>query len=489
MKELVSRLAFSGWRYAVVAVAILLVGGYFYAGQGDNVGATLTVNPGDFTEQASVSGTVIAAKDVALGFAANGRIAGVYVRVGQHVGAGTILAETENGDLVATIAQKEAALASLLAGSRPEQVAVAEAGVANAAAGLVNAIRNAYTTADDAVRNRADAFFSNPRINPVLSFTVTNTVLKSAVERDRTLVEPALTEWATLLTKLTDDNASDTAAKVQSYMAQISTLLTDANAALNQAVPDQANTAATLATYSTSVATARTNMNTASTNLTTALSAVVDAQKSLALERAGATAANIAAATAEVQNARAMLTKTRVIAPFGGIVTRMDAKVGEIVSPSTSEISLQSDGLFQIETYVPEVSIARIAKGNPATTTLDAYGSSVAFPSVVVAVDPAETVKDGVPTYKTTLAFLRADPRIRSGMTANVAIQTGVLHDAIVIPSGAIGTSDGAQYVSVVRDGAVERRAVTLGPSPALGQAYILSGLSAGDTVLLAPLP
>lgn len=488
MKELISRLAFSGWRYVLVAVIVVAVGGYIYAGKGSDQGATFTVTSGDFTEQISISGTVTAARDVSLGFAANGRIAGVYARVGQHVGAGTVLAETENADLVATIAQKEAALASLMEGTRPEQIAVAEAAVANAALALMNAIQNAYTTSDDAVRNRADSFLTNPRINPELSFTVTNAVLKSTVERDRMLVEPALIEWASLLTRLTAENAAETAAKAQAYMAQIGTLLTDANAALNQAVPDQANTATNLATYSTSVATARTNMNTAATTLTTAVAALVDAQKSLTLERAGATPANIAAAAAEVQNARAMLAKTRVIAPFSGTVTRMDAKVGEIVSPNTSEISLQSDGLFQIETYVTEVAIARVAKGNPATTTLDAYGSSASFPSVVIAVDPAETVRDGVPTYKTMLAFLRTDARIRSGMTANVIIETGVLKDAIVIPSGAIGTRGSEKYVSVVVDDVAINRTVTLGRSPALGQAHVVSGLSAGDVLLLTPL-
>lgn len=484
-----TRLRFPGWRYVLIGAVVLAAGGYLYTGRDGDYGATLAVAAGDFSEQVSVSGTVIAARDVALGFAASGRISGVYARVGQHVGAGAVLAETENGDLVATIAQKEAALAELLSGTRPEKIAVAEASVASAASSLVTDIRNAFTTADDAVRNRADSFFMNPRINPELSFTVTNATLQTTVERDRAAVESTLVEWASLLDTLTTSNADSVAGKAQAYMAQVSTLLMDANAALNQAVPDQATTATMLSTYSTSVATARTNMNTASTNLTSALAALVDAQKSLALERAGATSANVAAAAAEVQNARAMLTKTRVIAPFGGVVTRMDAKVGQIVSPSTSEIAMQSDGLFQIETYVPEVAIARIAKGNPATTTLDAYGASVMFPSVVVAVDPAETVKDGVPTYKTTLAFLAADPRIRSGMTANVVMQTGLLRDAIVIPSGAVGTRDGAQYVSVLVDGKPVNRPVTVGRSPALGQAHILSGLSSGDVILLTLQP
>jgi multidrug efflux pump subunit AcrA (membrane-fusion protein) len=98
-------------------------------------------------------------------------------------------------------------------------------------------------------------------------------------------------------------------------------------------------------------------------------------------------------------------------------------------------------------------------------------------------------VKDGVPTYKTTLVFLKADPAIRSGMTANVTIVTDTLHNAIVIPAGAVGTKGSISYVSVVTHGASVSRTVVTGPTPSLGQAQILSGLSAGDVILLTPVP
>jgi multidrug efflux pump subunit AcrA (membrane-fusion protein) len=489
MKDIFKKVLFTGWRYVILIVLVVGVGGYVYLSQGKALGTTVTIVPGDFTEQVSVSGTVIAAQDVDLGFAANGRIAGTYVRVGQHVDAGTLLAQTENGDLVATVAQKKAILASLQAGTRPEQVAVAQANVTSAASALVNAIQNAYTTSDDAVHNRADAFFTNPRTNPKLSFAVANSALQMTVEHDRVIMEPTLLAWAQLVKKIDPTNAVDSALQAQGYLAQVVTLLADSNAVLNQAIPDQSVSVATLSGYNTSLATARANVNSATTALTNAFSALTDAQKSLELTKAGALPEDIAAATAEVENARANLAKTQVVAPFGGTVTHMDAKVGETVSPNTAEISMQSDGLFQIETYVPEVSIARVAKGNAATTTLDAYGSSVLFPSAVVLVDPAETVKDGVPTYKTTLTFLKYDARIRSGMTANVVIQTGLLHNAIVIPAGSIGTKAGALYVSVLEKGVVVNRTVTVGTSPALGQAHILSGITAGDTVLLTPVP
>src|SRR3989338_274214 len=490
MKAFLKKLAFPGWRYALAVLIVIAALGYFFFGRGGDQGATMVVTRGDFRQQVSVSGTVVAAKDADLGFAANGRIAGAYARVGQHVGAGAILAQIENGDLVAALAEAEADLAALKAGTRREEIAVASAAVASAEAALVDTVQDAYTVSDDAIHNKTDALFTNPRTaDPKLTFSVSNATLKAAVERDRADIELVLASWALLVSKLTDANAADSAKQSQIYLARITTLLANTNAAVNQGVSDATITAATLSSYGTTLATARADGDDAAGALTSDSAELDSALKNLALKQAGSTPETIAAQQATVENAKATLVKTRVVAPFSGIVTRMDAKVGEIVSPNTSLIAMQGDGLFQIETFIPEVSIARVAVRNRATTTLDAYGSAAPFAAEVIAVDPAETIKDGVPTYKTTLTFLARDPRIRSGMTANVDIETGVLHDAIVIPRGAVGTKNGTPYVSVLDQGNVVERSVMTGPSPALGQVEILSGLSRGDIILLSPAP
>lgn len=478
---------FPGWRYVFVALIIIAIGGYTFFGRGANEGATFVITPGNFREQVSVSGAVIAVRSADLGFAANGRIAGTYARVGERVAAGTILAQTENGDLVAAVAQKQAVLDSLLSGTRPEQIAIVAAAVASGKAKLVNAITAAYTASDDAVHNKTDTFFSNPRSDPKLTFSTSNANLKAAIEIARVAMESALLEWASLAKGLSSENVASASPRTQNYLNQVVAFLADGNAAINQGISDSTVSSATLTSYGTTLATARANVNNAAVDLTTAVSALTDAEKELALDEAGSTTPDINAARAEVENARAALGKTLVRAPFSGIVTRMDAKVGEIVSPTTSLISMQSDGVFQVETFVPEVVIARVKVGNPATTTLDAYGPSVAFPATVVSVNPAETVRDGVPTYRTTLAFLAADSRIRSGMTVNVLIETGVLHDAIVIPAGAVSTENGISFVSVVNGDSVTSRTITVGSSPALGQVEILSGLSKSDVILLAP--
>lgn len=495
------------WRMALMFGALLAAGGaYALARDGSAGGTSFVVSRGDFATAVSVSGTVTPAQDANLGFAASGRIKGTYAVVGEHVVAGTLLAAVENGDLAAALEKARQNLAELESGTRPEELAVTRAAVASdqsakadADQTITNAVRDAFTAADDAVRGKADQFITSPtNISITLSFYTPDESLTNRIKEERLMLETVLDNWNAAPASPTDLSAS--AQDARDRLLQVRAFLNDVATALNdpQSTTVQSRTAASSqpipASWKGDISAARTNMNGALATLTTALSGKTSAdaalardEKNLALQEAGSRSEDIAAAAADVENARAALAKSLVVAPFSGVVTRMDAKVGEIVSPGDSEIAMQSDGIFQIDAFVPEISIAGVAAGNTATTTLDAYGPAAPFPAKVISVDPAETVKDGVPTYKTTLAFFAEDSRIRSGMTADVVIQTGVLHDAIVVPKGAVGADGAGAFVSVLAGTKVERRAVMLGAAPALGQVQILSGLSAGEVVLLAP--
>jgi RND family efflux transporter MFP subunit len=477
----------SRWKIPLLALlALLALGSYLAFAQGRNAHAALTVHRADVGQQVRISGSVIPAKDANLGFAASGRIKGVYASVGQHVEAGAILAEVENGDEIAEVAKQRANLETLILGTRPEEIAAAETAVEGAQAALIEDIRSAYVAADDAVENRADVIFENPGSTPRLKFPH-YVGLKDTLEKERATLIDLLPEWQKALTTLTPGTAKDAAKTAEANLAYVRTFLDNANTAINQAIPDQTTTTTVLAGYASSVAIGRTNVANATTKLIADENALAAAEKELALKRAGSTEGDIAEGRATLANAQAALAKTRIVAPFRGTVTKMDAKAGEIVSPSTSEIAIQSDGVYEVEVYIPEVSIAGVAVGNPATTTLDAYGSETFFGARVIMVDPAETMKNGVPTYKTTLIFLDADSRIRSGMTADVVITTGTLEDAIVLPVGAVGHDASGAFVTVLLGKERERRSVTTGSTPSLGQVEITAGLSDGETVSLAP--
>jgi HlyD family secretion protein len=501
---------------ALAASAVVAVGAYAAFSDNGAKFEVLTVKADDFIQQVSVSGTVVPVQQVELGFTQSGRISRVNVKVGDHVPAGRVLAEIDGGDLYAQLLQKEAALdvqkaklLSLQQGTRPEELAVAEADVASdesalaqASAALADSLRDAYIKTDDAIRNKVYQFVSNPRTNPQINIVSSDTQAVIDIRSSIIETETALFAWAADNASL--DVSSDLAASVanaREYMNKATTLLYTVSRVLNSASLTNISQT-TLDSYITAVATGRTNVSTASAALTTAVTAQKNAaaalessRRTLALKKAGtvqadidAQAAQVKSAEADVASSRAMLAKTRITAPFAGVVTRVDAKIGKIVSPNTPEISIISASAFQIESYIPEVNIAYVKVGDTAVITLDAYGSEVPFHAKVVSIDPAETVRDGVATYRALLQFDAEDARIRSGMTANIVLTTAEKSGVVSIPQGLVTERNGKKYVKVLdEDGeTVIEHAVTTGAVSSLGNIEILSGLGEGDVLIVS---
>lgn len=512
MQKIITFLQTKAGIAAAVAVVLAGAGYYAFSDKGPQYD-TLVLSADEFTQQVSVSGTVVPAQEVDLGFTASGRISRVNVRVGDRVAAGRVLAEIDAGDLYAQLLQREAALdtqkaklAALQQGTRPEEIAVAEADVASdesalaqANAAVADAIRDAYVKTDDAIRNKVYQFVSNPRTNPKINLVSSNTQAVVDAESGIVAMEAELNAWAVDIESLpTTQDLTGHVTRAQNRLQKASQLLATVSTVLSS-TQLVGLTQTTLDSYISAIATARTNVSTASSALTSAVtaqrnatSALDSSRKTLALKKAGtvqadidAQAAQVKAAEADVANARAQLSKTVITAPFSGVITKVDAKAGKIVSPNTPEISMNSAAAFQIESYVPEVNIALVKVGDPAVITLDAYGEEVPFAAKVVSIDPAETIRDGVPTYRAILQFDENDERIRSGMTANIVITTAERSGVVSVPQGLVIERSGKKYVRILDGEAVVEREVTTGAVSSLGNIEVLTGLGAGDTVII----
>lgn len=475
---------------------------------------TETIQRGEFIQQVNASGKVTPSQEVELGFTQSGRITSVSARVGDRVGAGTVLARIDSTDLAANLLQRQAALesqearlASLKQGTRPEEIAVAESNVesarsslARANATVLDAVRTAYTTSDSVVRNDVYQLISNPRgTNPQLNVTTTNSQAAIDFLADATSADTLLTTWQADIDVTADADTNAIAQRAQTNLAKVSTLLSRASMVLNDAQPSQSVTATTISGYVTDISQARTAINTAISTLTSAVTSqrnaantLDSAERTLALKKAGtvqsdidAQQALVRAAEADVENIRSQIAKTALVAPFSGTVTTMDAKTGAIASPNVPLVSMISSGAYQIDSYIPEINIALVKVGDTATVTLDAYGEEVTFHATVVSIDPAETIRDGVPTYRAVLQFVETDERIRSGMTANMVITTEVRQGVLSVPQGVIIQRDGKKYVRIAEGEAAVEREVTTGALSSMGRIEVLSGLSEGDRIVL----
>ncbi len=487
--------------YGAAALALLAVAAIFFASRDAESYETVTVRPGAFVQRISSSGKVEPVSRVNLGFSTGGRVSGVYVAVGNRVSVGQVLAEVENGDARGALLEAQAKLRSLEIGTRPEEIAVSRAEVTSAESSLAQAIqstveaaRDAFVTAEDAVYQDTDQFVSNARSsNPSLTFTVSSGQVPIDFKNTRMQIGASLTSWASLVSGLTTSGDVYAAASAsQTYLAEVSRLLSLASTALTLSSESSTVSRTTLDGYASDVSAARGAIEDAAIALTTAVTAQKSAaakleiaRRTLALKEAGTNEPDIEAQAARVASARAQLEKTLIRSPFSGVITAVDAKVGAVSAANTPAISMISDGGFKIESYVPEINIASIAVGNPARITLDAYGEDTPFDAAVALIDPAETVRDGVSTYRVTLEFTKPDERIRAGMTANVVVTTGEKENVLSIPLGAVETRGNESYVRVLVDGAAVERRVTTGGTSYLGTLEIVSGLADGDTVIV----
>jgi multidrug resistance efflux pump len=95
------------------------------------------------------------------------------------------------------------------------------------------------------------------------------------------------------------------------------------------------------------------------------------------------TMAKIAQAEARVASVSAQIEERILRAPFNGVVSKIDATRGEIVTASTPVATVISDNAFQVTVQIPEIDIVNVVPGLSASITLDAYGPSVVFPAKV----------------------------------------------------------------------------------------------------------
>lgn len=498
---------------AIVSLAIALYG---FSRGGGSAAHTLVVRPGNFLQQVSVSGKVVATENVDLSFKQAGRVSFVRVRVGDKAEPGELLASQDTGQLDAQLAEmragidvQKAKLNQLLAGASPEDVRVSEAAVQSAAQSLVNAkngavdaLRGAYTKADDGVRNKVAEMVVNSGTSPQINFFMNNSQLKSNIERDSSVIEGVLNAWSSSLAALTATSdlgaatslAQKNLAQIKSYIDEVATAINDQNSYQNGSNGPTPLPAA----WKSDIAVARTNIDAAISDVTAARSSVSSAETSLqsaedqlTLKKSPARSADIDLAEAQIAQAEASaesvaaaLRDEQIYAPIRGVITVVNAKVGSVSSQTDVALSLISADTLQIESYVPEKNIPYVKMGDRAAVTLDAYGENVPFEAKVISIDPAETIRDGVSTYRVKLQFDARDDRIKPGMTANVLVTTEEKSGVIVVPQGIVIMRNGEKFVKVREGNTVAEKKVDTGSVSSLGQVEITSGLKDGDTVV-----
>jgi HlyD family secretion protein len=219
---------------------------------------------------------------------------------------------------------------------------------------------------------------------------------------------------------------------------------------------------------------------------------------------------SLAAAEAQIEQQREALRKTVVVAAIDGIITQLNAEVGELVvvgtmnNPGTKILTIADLNKMKLTAKVSESDIPRVAVGQPAEVRINGYKNRV-FKGVVEEVALQSTLeKDGTFYFKTAVALDLGGEQVPSGLGGNVDIAIAT-HEGMVLPSQAIVQrkiedlptevraspliQGGRKTTSVVfrmQDGRAVATAVQTGPSN-LTDTIVVDGLTDSDTVIIGP--
>lgn len=499
------------------------------------------------------SGSVEPAEEVRLGFELQGTLRDLPISVGDYAQRGGLLATLKDADAKSDLAQAQAiasaeiaSLEALVKGTRDEEIQVKIEKVASYTQTLSDALQalsdqyiDAYTVAENAIRNSTDQLYDNPRLNPQLKFDAVDYKLANGIEQKRIELESLLSRWSensdrlrnkmttsfegstggyhrTFIDLLSTFTRGEGVAAVASTIAptsidydayslltrnnlrEIKTYLESLSLLVNSLSENASLTQTQIDTWREAVAGARTSvvaelsaLSVAEEKRNIALSNINLAEEELILAKAGTTPEKIREQEARVNAQRALVEKYENIvakhtlrSPIDGTVTSIDISKGELVSAFTPIITIASASSFEIEADVSELDIVGLRRGMDVSITLDAYGPTEVFLATITDIDPAETKVDGISAYGVTLQLKEVDERVYSGMTANARTKVVLAESVIAVPRRFLAKEDADYYVLLSNDKNQIKQFVTIGRQSNGGMVEILSGLRDGDRVV-----
>lgn len=182
--------------------------------------------------------------------------------------------------------------------------------------------------------------------------------------------------------------------------------------------------------------------------------------------------------------------KSKVLAPFDGVISKVNVKEGAPVSAAAPLFILSQTAPLIVETNISEFDVDLLSIGQEAIITGDGFEES--YTGKVSYIAPvAESVISGQSTetvVKVKIALNEENTKFKPNFSANVEIKTANLKGVLTIPYEAIYTTkEGEKWVFVVKDGSLKQVTIKTGVEGDLSVEVIGNVLAQKDQVVLNP--
>ena len=174
-----------------------------------------------------------------------------------------------------------------------------------------------------------------------------------------------------------------------------------------------------------------------------------------------------------------------IASPFGGIIVSRNVSLGEMATPADTLFTVADLSRVWIELDVFERDLASVRVGQPVIVTTGAYPKRT-FPGRIVYI--GDILEPSRRTVRARVQVPNTDGALKPGMfaTANIQIGAGGL-PLVVVPQDAVQEIEKKNVVFVpeARPGAFRAIPVQVGESLSGGRIVILSGISAGQRLVV----
>lgn len=319
--------------------------------------------------------------------------------------------------------------------------------------------------------------------NSVSSTNFTQTKLdnlKSGVVSNRGSGQSQLTTINSTITKINDLN--DPNSKENSYKTALY--------ALQQAQSTLKNLEATIDTKKSNATLdrvqAENDLKSLKNTLAQQEAALKDVERGSTAESIATARNNVTLRELDLEKARKTLeTKYQITAPFDGIVSSIDFKVGDnLIADDSKYVYIQNPDLVKLSISLDQIDVVKVKVGQAVEVVFDALPTQT-FKGSIETIDPAPVESSGVVSYNAKITIDRGKTHIFSGMTATAQIVIAEVKDVIAVSSAALSSMGDQTFVRRMVNGKPQRTVVTTGITDGK-KTEIKTGLTLGDTIIIS---
>jgi membrane fusion protein (multidrug efflux system) len=191
----------------------------------------------------------------------------------------------------------------------------------------------------------------------------------------------------------------------------------------------------------------------------------------------------LAISEARLEEIRARLDRTRILAPIGGVLDNRLVDKGEYVDPGNPVADLVETDPVKVVVEVPERDTAFFTPGDNVEVLAETKGLQECLVGEIEFI--SELANAQTRSTRVEILLGNRERLLRSGQIVRVRLRRRILKDAILIPLLAVIPMEDSMAVYVVNSAQAQRREVQLGIIKG-DRVQVLSGLKAGDQLIVA---